>query len=188
MYIYIVLFLKSIHTYWMFWLNSIAKARNNIPWKCTIFQRLWKTETLKNEEFSYIQTLSCCIYHADKCYNANNCWHCNINENDIFHAQLSWAWKRFYILRARSDKKVWLRGLWPGWTQPSQRFVALSLAICFQGLWPLRYVIKDCDQVSPNPSSTIQLCYLKICFWGLWPGQTSHKKMWPTCSNELCYQ
>ena len=28
------------------------------------------------------------IYYADKCLNANNCWHFNIYEQDTFHAQL----------------------------------------------------------------------------------------------------
>ena len=30
-----------------------------------------------------------------------NCWHFNIYEQDKFHAQLSWAWKKFYKLEAR---------------------------------------------------------------------------------------
>ena len=29
------------------------------------------------------------IYPANKCYNANNCWHSNIYEQNKFHAQLS---------------------------------------------------------------------------------------------------
>ena len=34
------------------------------------------------------------IYPANKCLNANNCWHFNkINEQDKFYAQLSWASK-----------------------------------------------------------------------------------------------
>ena len=34
--------------------------------------------------------------------NANNCWHFNIYEQDKLPAQLSWAWKKFYNLGARS--------------------------------------------------------------------------------------
>ena len=32
--------------------------------------------------------------------NANKCWHLNIHEQDKFHIQLSWAWKKFYNLKA----------------------------------------------------------------------------------------
>ena len=46
-------------------------------------------KTEKNKELSFFQTLRCCIYHANKCLNANNCWHFNIYEHDKFHAQLS---------------------------------------------------------------------------------------------------
>ena len=35
------------------------------------------------------KSLRCCIYHANKCLNANNCWHFNIYEQDKFCAQLS---------------------------------------------------------------------------------------------------
>ena len=38
--------------------------------------------------------------YAYKCLNANNCWHCNVYEQDKFRGQLSWAWKKFYNLRA----------------------------------------------------------------------------------------
>ena len=37
--------------------------------------------------------------------NANNCWHFNIHEHDIFHAQLSWAQKQFYNLVARPSAR-----------------------------------------------------------------------------------
>ena len=30
----------------------------------------------------------------------NNCWHFNIYEQDKFRAKPSWAWKKFYYLRA----------------------------------------------------------------------------------------
>ena len=36
---------------------------------------------------------------------ANNCWHFNIYEQDKFHAQLSWAGKKFYNLEAWSRTK-----------------------------------------------------------------------------------
>ena len=41
---------------------------------------------------SCLKSLRCGIYHA------NNCWHFNIYEQDKFHAQLSWAWKKLYNL------------------------------------------------------------------------------------------
>ena len=43
------------------------------------------------------------FFPAHKCENANNCWHCNIYEQEKFHAQLSWAWKKFYNLGAWLD-------------------------------------------------------------------------------------
>ena len=44
------------------------------------FQLLIKTKTPTNKEVSCFKSLRCCIYHADKCLNANNwhCWHFNI--------------------------------------------------------------------------------------------------------------
>ena len=44
---------------------------------------------MKNNNFILLKTLRCCIYPADKCKNANNCWHFNIFEQDKFHAQFS---------------------------------------------------------------------------------------------------
>ena len=61
-------------------------------------QLLIKSKIPTNEEVSCFKPLRCCIYHANKCLNANNCWHFNIYEQDKFRAQLSWAWKKFYIL------------------------------------------------------------------------------------------
>ena len=49
-------------------------------------QMLIKTKMLKNKDISCFQTLRCCIYRANKCLNANNCWHFNIYEHDTFHA------------------------------------------------------------------------------------------------------
>ena len=53
------------------------------------FQLLIKPKMLKNTDFSCFQIFRCCILHADKCKNANNCWHYNIYEQDKFRAQLS---------------------------------------------------------------------------------------------------
>ena len=55
----------------------------------TIFQLLIKTKIPTNEEVSCFKFLRCCIYHANKCKNANNCWHFNIYKQDKFRAQLS---------------------------------------------------------------------------------------------------
>ena len=55
----------------------------------TKFQLLIKTKILANEEASRFKSLRSCIYHAEKCLNANNCWHFNIYEQDKFRAQLS---------------------------------------------------------------------------------------------------
>ena len=52
------------------------------------FQLLIKTKVLTNEEVPCFKSLRC-IYHANKCQNANNCWHFKIYEQDKFCAQLS---------------------------------------------------------------------------------------------------
>ena len=46
----------------------------------------YKTKMLKNNDLSRFQALRCCIYHDNKCYNANNRWHFNIYEQDKFCA------------------------------------------------------------------------------------------------------
>ena len=53
------------------------------PFSCSIqlsmkFQLLIKTKILTNKGVFCFKSLRCCIYHADKCLNANNCWHFNI--------------------------------------------------------------------------------------------------------------
>ena len=40
-------------------------------------------------------------FPAIKYQNANNCWHFNIYLEEKFHAQLSWAWQKFYNLEPR---------------------------------------------------------------------------------------
>ena len=52
-------------------------------------QVLIKTKIPTNKEASCYKSLRCCAYHANKCYNANNCWHFNIYEQDKFPTQLS---------------------------------------------------------------------------------------------------
>ena len=53
------------------------------------FQLLIKTKIWTNYEVSHFKPLRCYIYHAYKCWNANNCWQFNIHEHDIF--ELSWV-------------------------------------------------------------------------------------------------
>ena len=55
----------------------------------TKFQLLIKTKIPTNEKVFCFKSLRCCIYHANKCENANDCWHFNIYEQDKFRAQLS---------------------------------------------------------------------------------------------------
>ena len=55
----------------------------------TKFQLLIKIKILINEEVPCCKSLKCCIYHDNKCLNANNCWHFNIYEQYKFCAQLS---------------------------------------------------------------------------------------------------
>ena len=45
------------------------------------FQMIIKSKMLKNKDFSCFQMPRCCIYHAHKCKNVNNCWHFNIYEH-----------------------------------------------------------------------------------------------------------
>ena len=55
----------------------------------TKFQLVIKTKIPTNEEVYCFKSLRCCIYPADKCLNANDCWHFNIYEQDKICAQLS---------------------------------------------------------------------------------------------------
>ena len=47
-----------------------------------------KDKISRNSAF-WAQTSLECYFPAHKCYNANNCWHFNIYEQEKFHAQLS---------------------------------------------------------------------------------------------------
>ena len=55
----------------------------------TKFQLLIKTRMRKNKDISCIRAFRCCIYPANKCWNANHCWHFNIYEQDKFHSKSS---------------------------------------------------------------------------------------------------
>ena len=48
-----------------------------------------KIKISTNQDVSCFKSLRCCIFPANKCQNANSCWHVNINEQDKFRAQLS---------------------------------------------------------------------------------------------------
>ena len=41
-------------------------------------------------------------FSTNKYENANYIWHFHIYKQRKFHAQLSWAWKKFYNLKART--------------------------------------------------------------------------------------
>ena len=47
-----------------------------------------KTKIPTNKEVSYFKSLRCCIYHANKCSNANNCWHFNSYEQELVNVQM----------------------------------------------------------------------------------------------------
>ena len=55
-----------------------------------------KTEIPTNKEVSCFKSLRCCIYHANKYENANDCWHFNIYEQDKFPAQLR-SMKKYFL-------------------------------------------------------------------------------------------
>ena len=55
----------------------------------TKFQLLIKLKIQTKKEVSCFKSLRCCVYHANKCQIANDCWHFNIYEVDKFRAQLS---------------------------------------------------------------------------------------------------
>ena len=74
--------------------KSVPKPRGYKKKSCstqlsTKFQLLIKTKIPTNEEISCFKSLICCIYHANKRLNANNCWHFNIYKQDKFRAQAS---------------------------------------------------------------------------------------------------
>ena len=52
------------------------------------FQPLIKTQMQENKDFSCFKNIRCCIYHANKCSYANNCWHFNIYEHDKFESSM----------------------------------------------------------------------------------------------------
>ena len=45
-------------------------------------------------------------FSVNKYENANNSWHFHIYKQKKFHAQPSWAWKRFYKLWAKIKGEV----------------------------------------------------------------------------------
>ena len=45
-----------------------------------------RNKMLKIKDFSCFKTFRCCIYHANKCLNANSCWHFNNYEHDKVYA------------------------------------------------------------------------------------------------------
>ena len=47
-----------------------------------------KTKIPRNKNVSSFKSLRCCIYHFNKCKNANT-WHLNVYKQDKFRAQLS---------------------------------------------------------------------------------------------------
>ena len=47
-----------------------------------------KTKIPANKEVFGFKSLRCGIYHANRCLNANNCWHFNILEQDKFRTQI----------------------------------------------------------------------------------------------------
>ena len=53
------------------------------------FKMLINIEIAKIDGIFRFNLLETAIYPANKCLNANNCWHFNIYEQDKFHAQLS---------------------------------------------------------------------------------------------------
>ena len=53
------------------------------------FKLLINIEIVKIDGIFRLNSLEPAIYPANKCLNANNCWHFNIYEQDKFHAQLS---------------------------------------------------------------------------------------------------
>ena len=55
-----------------------------------------KTKIMKvNKDVSCYQNHRRCIYHANKCQNANNCWHCNIYKHVFFFFE---AWTKWLAL------------------------------------------------------------------------------------------
>ena len=49
-----------------------------------------------------LSSAECEIFYAYEYENASISWHFHIYRQRNFHAQLSWAWKKFYNLGART--------------------------------------------------------------------------------------
>ena len=92
-------------------MNSSIRPQGYDLFSCSTVQEIStahkKTKISTNEEVSCFGSLRCCIYHADKCLIANNCWHFNIYEQNKFRAQLSCACKKYYNLGAWFDTRAW---------------------------------------------------------------------------------
>ena len=109
---------KKLRSIWKFLFSFLCKHIQCKTWPqgCKTFYMLNSTEheilnahhykNIKKFGFFKAQISPNAIFPAHVCYNANNCWHFNIYEQEKFHAQLSGARKKFYNLRA------WLRLLW----------------------------------------------------------------------------
>ena len=75
--------------------TSASPASFSSPVSSSTSPSISSSSSSPSSSFLTFQTLRCCIYPANKCSNANNCWHFNIYEQDKFNAQLSWEWKSF---------------------------------------------------------------------------------------------
>ena len=75
---------------------------------------------LKNKDFLGFKILRRCIYHANKCLNANDCWHFNIYEHDKFNAQLILVLQKYLVL---TESKIPLKTV-----LGDVRIVALSIS------------------------------------------------------------
>ena len=72
----------------------MLKYGSPLPWPqgyktCFMLNSTEHEISTAHKEVSGFKSLRCCIYHANKCLNANNCWHFDIYEQDKFRAQLS---------------------------------------------------------------------------------------------------
>ena len=89
------------------------------------------------------------LFSANKYENANYCWHFHIYKLRNFHAQLSWAWQKFYNLGTR------FKPLRSNCAVDHSRmvlfysfsFVCLSMSIFAMSV----YVIKPVSVFSPYP-------------------------------------
>ena len=100
---------QTVQLCWTKWLpgSEVIKLFSCSTQLSTKFQLLIKTKTPTNEVSCFI-SLRCCIYHANKCLNANNCWHSGYISCSAESSMQKWAkWREKYLLIPSASERCW---------------------------------------------------------------------------------